>query len=736
MVLSIFTALPFTASAKEVEIAGTGTSKTQSEALTWIRSQVGKSLDYDGSYGAQCVDFVMYYYKFLGVNPSSGNGGDYTWNALPSGWQRIQGAQPQPGDVLVYTGGYGHVAIYEADYITYHQNYAGKSYVVKVTNLKYNDSRIGVPYWGVVRPNFAGTAPHTHNFYYAGALDEHPHFRFYRCDCGEIKYDYTDMWLSPTCPYCSGKISYDPTGGTLYDDEVITVNLKGVNISREAGSIVVYTSRAYSASPGNKWGDEVSFDKNGKKVAIRNYGTESSLSIPAGGFVISKHAENSVDLHSIAEKSNFAYCDYGLKKVYFFKNEHDYKIGSKAVIPGSEYGYLEEPKRDGYKFLGWFTDKDGGNQIYPTTKHSGYNHLYAHWEKVDNVVPGKSAITTFDLQNWSDGSFRLLNIEWTATANTASYEIVFYNNSGTAVKSINCGNNTSATLQYNDVPKGTYYVRIKSVNGSASNLSDAKSGEFIAPPTPTSGWVKASKYTAAVGEEITFTFGGENVTPVSNYWGTIKKDGAVVVNENWNYYTKTGRTLSFDTPGTYTAYVNVNHNSGSVNSPEITFIVYKPYKIIYDANGGTNAPASEYAAYDQDFILSNDIPSNNGHKFIAWSPYPTFLYDIDFEFSPGARLRYGELGALANDNKEVILYALWGMPVEHTILGDADGDGNVTIFDATTIQRHLADLPTQSFIEDAADCDGDGSVTVLDATAIQRHLASLPTQAKGIGEPI
>ena len=76
------------------------------------------------------------------------------------------------------------------------------------------------------------------------------------------------------------------------------------------------------------------------------------------------------------------------------------------------------------------------------------------------------------------------------------------------------------------------------------------------------------------------------------------------------------------------------------------------------------------------------------------------------------------------------------MPVEHTILGDADGDGNVTIFDATTIQRHLADLPTQSFIEDAADCDGDGSVTVLDATAIQRHLASLPTQAKGIGEPI
>ena len=33
------------------------------------------------------------------------------------------------------------------------------------------------------------------------------------------------------------------------------------------------------------------------------------------------------------------------------------------------------------------------------------------------------------------------------------------------------------------------------------------------------------------------------------------------------------------------------------------------------------------------------------------------------------------------------------------------------------------------------DADGDGEITVLDATAIQRHLASLPTN-KNIGKPI
>lgn len=99
-----------------LDFCADGTSVTQAEAVAWAASQVGKSLDYDGYYGAQCVDFIMYYYRFLGVSPVSGNGADYAWNTLPSGWSRIQNAQPQPGDILVYTGTssnpYGHVGIY------------------------------------------------------------------------------------------------------------------------------------------------------------------------------------------------------------------------------------------------------------------------------------------------------------------------------------------------------------------------------------------------------------------------------------------------------------------------------------------------------------------------------------------------------------------------------------------------------------------------------------------------
>ena len=69
------------------------------------------------------------------------------------------------------------------------------------------------------------------------------------------------------------------------------------------------------------------------------------------------------------------------------------------------------------------------------------------------------------------------------------------------------------------------------------------------------------------------------------------------------------------------------------------------------------------------------------------------------------------------------------------ILGDTDLDEKVTIVDVTCIQRHLADLSTDSFGEMVADTDEDGKVTILDATAIQRHLASMPTN-QNIGKPM
>ena len=95
---------------------------------------------------------------------------------------------------------------------------------------------------------------------------------------------------------------------------------------------------------------------------------------------------------------------------------------------------------------------------------------------------------------------------------------------------------------------------------------------------------------------------------------------------------------------------------------------------------------------------------------------------------------------------DTVLYArgfglTYGMP----LLGDADSDGEVTILDATRIQRWLAELCDMDgmpysarALTDAetvvADTDGDGEATIIDATCIQRYIADM-NAPDGIGKP-
>ena len=71
-------------------------------------------------------------------------------------------------------------------------------------------------------------------------------------------------------------------------------------------------------------------------------------------------------------------------------------------------------------------------------------------------------------------------------------------------------------------------------------------------------------------------------------------------------------------------------------------------------------------------------------------------------------------------------------PNKPAVWGDVDGDGSITIADATAVQRYAIDLPkgTSRFIADVADVNGDGRVSVLDVTCIQKYIAEY---ANGMG---
>ena len=85
----------------------------------------------------------------------------------------------------------------------------------------------------------------------------------------------------------------------------------------------------------------------------------------------------------------------------------------------------------------------------------------------------------------------------------------------------------------------------------------------------------------------------------------------------------------------------------------------------------------------------------------------------------------GNTGEKIIINSDTVITAVWRDTYK---LGDVDGDGTVTILDATYIQRKLANIALDfEFIDEVADADQDGSVTILDAAYIQRWLAGLPS---------
>ncbi len=67
--------------------------------------------------------------------------------------------------------------------------------------------------------------------------------------------------------------------------------------------------------------------------------------------------------------------------------------------------------------------------------------------------------------------------------------------------------------------------------------------------------------------------------------------------------------------------------------------------------------------------------------------------------------------------------------IDPLLLGDVDGDGFITIFDVSAVQRHIAeDVLIDEDILWCADTNKDGEISISDASQIQRYLAQYITE--------
>ncbi len=89
--------------------------------VRWANSVMGRPIDMDGAFGAQCVDLTQHFnVNVVGGSRIYGNGRDWFANAPSGNYTRIPAsAQYRVGDIVCWGpamgGGYGHVAICMSD---------------------------------------------------------------------------------------------------------------------------------------------------------------------------------------------------------------------------------------------------------------------------------------------------------------------------------------------------------------------------------------------------------------------------------------------------------------------------------------------------------------------------------------------------------------------------------------------------------------------------------------------
>ena len=253
---------------------------TKEQGAQWALDRVGKSIDVDGYYGAQCKDFVE---KFTTENfgvSFPGNAIDLIYCAIPSGWQRIKNTPeflPQPGDIALWAyGTYGHTGIIVS---------ANLNTFVSVDQNWYNASSNGSPaakvqhnyttynFWGVLRPPYSSNPQPNQETWKVnvsqgvnvrsgpgtnyGVVKAYPNgttvtitektssggYTWGKCGDGWLVLDY--------CQYLSGSLQHTHSYGAWYDKTKPTCTSAGV---QEQKCSCGATKTRETAALGHSWG--------------------------------------------------------------------------------------------------------------------------------------------------------------------------------------------------------------------------------------------------------------------------------------------------------------------------------------------------------------------------------------------------------------------------------------------------------------------------------------------------
>lgn len=375
-----------------------------------------------------------------------------------------------------------------------------------------------------------------------------------------------------------------------------------------------------------------------------------------------------------------------------------------------------KPTKTGYDFVGWATSAGGSAQYYANgsyTKNEGAT-LYAVWKKK------KFTITIYTSTGGPNGSAYTYTKEYGAsftipsTSAPTGYYLAGYGipTATTDVK-YHVGDVYKEDKHLTLYPifyKKTYPVTYYANGGSNPPAIQIKThGEnlTLASGSPTrtgytfQGWgTSANATTVAYSPKAVYT-GNEGlqlyaIWKINTYSVTYYANGGTgapagqikTYNSNLSLSTtKPTRTgYTFQGWGTSAGATTVAYKPGATYTGNAVLNLYAIWKIdqydvVYNANGGTGAPAAVKKSYGQDLTLSGTIPTRDGYDFKGWATSAT-----------GA-VAYAAGGTYKN-NSAVTLYAVWSIKTYKITIYTNPGGQNGSVCTLTKEHGKKVTLPS------------------------------------------
>ena len=345
----------------------------------------------------------------------------------------------------------------------------------------------------------------------------------------------------------------------------------------------------------------------------------------------------------------------------------------------------------------------------------------------------------------SGAEFTVANGVLTGSIGNTGVAVVY--NGTTTPKAINSvesgsfrGDTMTLTLGLENATSGTYCLDdstpVKFTGTTSIRIgSDYKPGETITLTVTATDGVKTSsmvyKYTKSTAQESgVYVFfnpatqkGWSAPYQVYIYDETTNK-GTVYKNANWP-----GEAMTLDPATGYYYYevpksssISADEDDENQAASDFDLSTSANTRVIISEKGGEQYPGRT----DTPISLNGSSKAFSLTKAGTWEDTTLTPTKVEIEATDVTKGSAAEPTTKPVPSTQPTTAQPATEPSGNAVYGDVNGDGDITVVDATLVQKHVVQLETLSADKQIlADVNGDNTISVVDATLIQKYIVQL-----------